>query len=75
MVRRGKLKPSQETFTGWAWVGDDDFWNKDILEDTQGLDILGVRALDEGIESNLVNGVTTVSTRGRHFSILPWAIG
>lgn len=32
-------------------------------------------ALDQGIESNLVNGVTTVSARGRYFSILPWAIG
>lgn len=50
------------------------FWNSDILDDTQGLDILGVRAIDQGIEANLVNGVTTVSARGRYFSILPWAI-
>lgn len=50
------------------------YWNKDILDDTQGLDILGIRALDQGIEANLVNGVTTVSARGRYFSVLPWAI-
>lgn len=52
-----------------------DFWNNDILEDTSGLDIICVSALDQGIEANLVNGVTTVSARGRYFSILPWAIG
>lgn len=50
------------------------FWNKDILDDTKGLDILGVRAIDQGMEANLVNGITTVSARGRYFSILPWAI-
>ena len=50
------------------------FWGTDIAENTQGLDILGVRALDQGLEANLVNGITTVSARGRYFSILPWAI-
>jgi hypothetical protein len=50
------------------------FWNEDILDDTQGLDILGIRALDQGLEANLVNGITTISARGRYFSILPWAI-
>lgn len=50
------------------------FWGTDIAENTQGLDILGIRALDQGLEANLVNGITTVSARGRYFSILPWAI-
>jgi hypothetical protein len=50
------------------------FWNDDIILDTQGLDILGIRGLDQGIEANLVNGITTVSARGRYFSILAWAI-
>lgn len=50
------------------------FWNEDVLDDTQGLDILGIRALDQGLEANLVNGITTISARGRYFSILPWAI-
>jgi hypothetical protein len=50
------------------------FWNEDLLDDTQGLDILGIRALDQGLEANLVNGITTISARGRYFSILPWAI-
>jgi len=50
------------------------FWSEDVLDDTQGLDILGIRALDQGLEANLVNGITTISARGRYFSILPWAI-
>jgi hypothetical protein len=50
------------------------FWSEDVPDDTQGLDILGIRALDQGLEANLVNGTTTISARGRYFSILPWAI-
>ena len=50
------------------------FWSEDVLDDTQGLDVLGIRALDQGLEANLVNGITTISARGCYFSILPWAI-
>lgn len=51
------------------------YWNKDFQDDTAGLDILGVRSLDQSIEADLVNGITTISARGRYFSVLPWALG
>lgn len=50
-------------------------WGDDLLDTTQGLDILGVRGIDQNIELGLVNGITTVSQRARYFSILPWALG
>jgi hypothetical protein len=50
------------------------FWGNDLTEDTVGLDILGLRAVDQAIESKLVNGITTISLRGRYFSLLPWAL-
>ena len=50
-------------------------WGDDLLDTTQGLDILGVRGIDQGVELGLVNGITTISQRARYFSILPWAIG
>lgn len=51
------------------------FWGDDLLETTQGLDIVGVRGIDQAVEMSLVNGITTISQRGRYFSILPWALG
>ncbi|MCE7998831.1 MAG: hypothetical protein HEP70_08240 [Rhodobiaceae bacterium] len=50
-------------------------WGDDFLDTTQGLDILGVRGVDQAVELGLVNGITTISQRARYFSILPWALG
>jgi len=50
-------------------------WSDDLLDTTQGLDILGVRGIDQGVELGLVNGITTISQRARYFTILPWALG
>ena len=50
-------------------------WGDDLLDTTQGLDILGVRGVDQAVELALVNGITTISQRARYLSILPWALG
>src|SRR4051794_33284451 len=51
------------------------FWGDGLDEETQGLDILGIRGLDQSLEIALANGITTISLRGRYFTILPWLIG
>ena len=50
-------------------------WGDDLSQETRGLDILGVRGLDQNLEAALVNGITTISIRARYLTILPWAIG
>ena len=42
-------------------------WGDDLLDTTQGLDILGVRGVDQAVELALVNGITTISQRARYF--------
>lgn len=50
-------------------------WGSRLSGETKGLDVIGIRALDQNIEASLTNGLTTISIRARYISILPWAIG
>jgi hypothetical protein len=51
------------------------FWGEDLIDQSAGLDILGVRGIDQAVEAALVNGITTISQRGRYFTLLPWVLG
>ena len=36
------------------------FWGNPLTIEIKGLDILGVRGIDQAIEEKLVNGITTI---------------
>jgi hypothetical protein len=49
-------------------------WNDRYRDLIAGVDVLGVRQLDQSLEAQLVGGLTTVAPRARYMSLVTWAL-